>query len=112
MLTKSFPKKWLILSQKSKPFFKFKTHVFLGTFAIISIMSSNAAQKLNALPMDFAHKNISNGTSDPTGDVDYTTLEVLTSLCMLTGIFQVSPGDDNLTHKLHIEKYTTNTFWV
>ncbi|CAG2163251.1 unnamed protein product [Oppiella nova] len=55
-------------------------------------MSSNAAQKLNALPIDYAHKNISNGTSDPTGDVDYTTLEVLTSLCMLTGIFQFAMG--------------------
>ena len=71
----------------------------LGTFAIISIMCSNAAEKLNALPIQpitdlsgFARNSsqffATNGTSDPT--VDYNTLEVLTALSMLTGIFQVS----------------------
>ncbi|CAG2109642.1 unnamed protein product [Medioppia subpectinata] len=54
------------------------------TFAIISIMSSNAAHKLNAIPTDptLHHSNSTSGAED------YTTLEVLTSLCMLTGIFQ------------------------
>lgn len=74
-------------------------NTILGTFAVISIMSSNAAEKLNALPVQpitdlsgFPRNSTqffaTNATSNPT--VDYNTLEVLTALSMLTGIFQVS----------------------
>lgn len=53
-------------------------------------MSSNTAEKLNALPIEAGDYVIArNATTDAT--VDYNKLEVLTSLCILTGIFQVSP---------------------
>ncbi|XP_054163080.1 prestin-like isoform X2 [Oppia nitens] len=63
----------------------------LGTFAIISIMSANAAEKLNAIPT--GHNSTGNSADiEQYNDVDYTTLEVLTSLAFLTGIIQAAMG--------------------
>jgi hypothetical protein len=63
-------------------------------------MSSNAAEKLNALPFepDFDGTRVANNTTD----IDFNTLDVLTSLCIITGLFQVSESfkqliDSNLS---------------
>jgi hypothetical protein len=59
-------------------------------------MSSNAAEKLNALPLepDFDNTRVANNATN----IDFNTLDVLTSLCILTGLFQVSQSFKQLIH--------------
>ena len=66
-------------------------HISIGTFAVASIMLNNAAEKLNSV----TYRNITDVSAFESAS-DYlwppTFLEVLTSICLLSGLIQFSMG--------------------
>jgi MFS superfamily sulfate permease-like transporter len=66
-------------------------HISIGSFAVASLMLSNTATKLGSVPH---HIEVFNETTNETLTVDWppTTLEALTTVCIVTGFIQLLMG--------------------
>lgn len=66
-------------------------HISIGSFAVASLMLSNTATKIGSVP---THESFFNATTNETTYLDWppTTLEVLTTVCIVTGAVQIAMG--------------------
>ena len=66
-------------------------HISIGSFAVASLMLSNIATKIGSVAH---HTSIFNATTNETVVSDWppTTLEVLTTVCIVTGAVQIAMG--------------------
>ena len=66
-------------------------HISIGSFAVASLMLSNTAVKLGSVP---THETIFNATTNKTIELSWppTTLEALTTVCIVTGLVQIAMG--------------------